>query len=349
MTAGVTKIPQNITSVLIIQLAGLGDMVLATPAMHALRQLYPGASISLLANSRSVEIISGCSDIDEVFVLRGIKNLFKTTGFLRGKHYDIVINLARLYSFSGVVKMFVLFWLIHGKYWVGRNTDQKGFFYHLKVPERLNEQKHEVDSKLYIIRALGAEVKEIKFSLNFNSDEEQFVDKFLENKGMNQGQRLLAINFSTFRPSRNWPNQYYAQLANQLHQETKAKVIFLGVAKDKNAFAQLKKQLNFTPLDFIGVFTARQLGVFLKKCDLLISPDSGVVHIANALGVPMVVLFGPGEYGRYRPYSKINTIIINKNAECAPCFKLRCKNKKCMQSIRPEEVLAAAKQLLTKT
>jgi len=339
-------LPQNIASVLVIQLAGLGDMVLATPAIHALKQLYPAASISLLANSRSADIIIGSSEIYEVFILKGMKNIFKTLGFLRGRRYDVVINLARLYSLSGAVKMFLLFWLIRGKYWVGRNTDNKGFFYHLKIPEKLKEEKHEAESKLDIVRTLGAEVKEVKFCLNFNSDDEQFVDKLLDSGGINQNQHLLAINYSTFRPSRNWPHKFYAQLANQLYQETKATIAFLGVARDKNTFTQIKKQLNFAPLDFIGAFTVRQLGVFLKKCALLISPDSGTVHIANALGVPMVVLFGPGEYQRYRPYNKTNTIIINKNVECAPCFKLHCHNKKCMELIRPEEVLVAAKRLL---
>jgi heptosyltransferase-2 len=194
---------------------------------------------------------------------------------------------------------------------------------------------------------MGAEVKEINFNLDFTSEDEQFVDQFLNNKGINHSQRLLAINCSTFRPSRNWPYQFYAQLANQLYQQAKAKIVFLGVDKDKDAFMQIKKQLNFAPLDFIGAFTVRQLGVFLKKCALLISPDSGTMHIANALGTPLVVLFGPGEYERYRPYNKMNTIIINKNVECAPCFKLHCSKKKCMELIRPEEVLAAAKQLLT--
>jgi ADP-heptose:LPS heptosyltransferase len=76
MTADKQKLPQNIASVLVIQLAGLGDMVLATPAMRALKQLYPAASISLLTNSRSADIIAGSPGVDEIFVLRGIKNIF---------------------------------------------------------------------------------------------------------------------------------------------------------------------------------------------------------------------------------------------------------------------------------
>jgi len=103
------KLSQNIASVLVIQLAGLGDMVLATPAIHALKQLYLGATISLLTNERSAEITTGSSDIDEIFILRGIKNLLKICGFLRGGHYDIVINLARIYYLPGSLKMFLLF------------------------------------------------------------------------------------------------------------------------------------------------------------------------------------------------------------------------------------------------
>ena len=307
------ELPENIKSVLVIQLAGLGDMVLATPAIHALKQLYPDASLSLLTNTRSADIVTGLPDIHEIFILKGIVNFSKMSGSLRSRHYDIVINLARIYSLPGALKMFLLFWLIQAKFWVGRNTNGKGFFYHLKIPEKLNDPKHEVESKLDIIRGLGAEIKEIKFTLNFDSEDERIVEELLNSQGLNKKQRLLAINCSTFKPSHNWPHQYYAQLANKLYKETKATIVFLGVNEDKTSFIRIQKQLDFIPVDFIGAFTVRQLVVFVKKCALLISPDSGVVHIANALGIPLVVLFGPGEYERYRPYNKANTIIINKN------------------------------------
>ncbi len=339
------KLPVHINSILVIQLAGLGDMVLATPAINALKDSYPRASISLLTNGRSAELIAGSKQIDDILILNNTGDLLKIAGLLRSRHYDIVINLARLYSFIGAIKMCLLFWLINGKFSLGRNTDGKGFFYTLKVPEALKELKHEVESKIYVISAMGADVKKINFSLNISHNDEQFIDKFLSQKGIKPDERFLVINCSTFRPSRNWPAEYYAELSNQLNLEIKRKIIFIGVSKEKAFFIRIKKLLNFEPLDFIGVFTVKQLVAFLKRSSLLISPDSGVVHIANSLGIPLVELFGPGEFHRYHPYNNVNAIVINKNAECAPCFKTNCRNKKCMELIKPNEVLAAVKQL----
>jgi ADP-heptose:LPS heptosyltransferase len=119
------------------------------------------------------------------------------------------------------------------------------------------------------------------------------------------------------------------------------------VAKDRSLFFKIENLMRQKPLDFVGTFNARELAVFLKRCRLLISPDSGPVHIASALGVPTVVLFGPGEYVRYRPYGNAEkTIVIKKEIECSPCFKNVCRNNKCMKLIAPEEIFEAVKQLL---
>lgn len=340
---------KNVKSFLIIQLAGLGDMVMATPALEALRQLYPRTKICLLTNSRSIEIIRGLPYIDEIFVLEGLRNVFTIIKRLRSYHFDIVINLYRLYSFKGAINMFLLFWAIGGKCWIGRDTDGRGFFYHLKVPEKLSKKKHEVEYKLDIIRALGGQIKDINLSVEYDGHDEDFVNKLLDKEGISDNDILLGVNCSTFRPSRNWMIDNYAKLADNIIERLKVKVVFLGVVSDKIFFIKIKKSMKQEPLDFVGTFNVRQLATFLKRCRLLISPDSGTVHVASALAVPMVVLFGPGEYERYRPYgNEEKTIVIRKAVECAPCFKLRCSNKKCMKLITPEEVFQAAKQLLEK-
>lgn len=336
-------------NILLIQLAGLGDMVMATPAIEALRQLYPQAKICLLTNLRSAGIIRGSSSIDEIFVLEGFRDIFRTLKRLRGCRFDMVINLYRLYSFKGAIKMFLLFRVIGGKYWVGRDTDGKGFFYHLKVPEKLSDRRHEVEYKLDIIRALGGQTKDTGLRVNYDKNDEDFVNAFLKKKGIIEGDILVGINCSTFRPLRNWMVENYAKLADYIMERLKLKVVFSGVAKDKNLFLKIKKLMKQSPLDFVGAFNAGELAPFLKQCRLLISPDSGPVHIAGALGMPIVVLFGPGEYERYRPYgNEEKTIIIRKKLDCAPCAKNTCRNNKCMKLITPEEVFGAVERLLGK-
>lgn len=336
-------------NILLIQLAGLGDMVMATPAIAGLRGLYPQAKICLLTNSRSQDIISDSPYINEIFVLRKISNIFMIIKQLRRYHFDIVINLYRLASFKGAIKMFLLFWAMGGKRWVGRDTDGKGFFYHVKVPEKLSAKRHEIEYKLDIIRALGGEIKDINLRVECDKNNENFVDALLKREGITENDILIGINCSTFRPSHNWIAKNYAKLADYIIERLKCKIAFVGITGDKNLFAKIKKLMKQKPLNFIGAFNVKQLVSFLKRCRLFISPDSGPMHIASALGVPMVILFGPGESERYRPWgNKKKTIIIKKTVKCSPCFKNLCRNKKCMKLITSEEVFWAVEQLLGK-
>lgn len=348
--AVLSRTKDTIKSVLVIQLAGLGDMVMATPAIEALRRLYPKTKICLLTNPRSIEIIRGAPYIDEVFVLRGFKDVFAIIKKLRGYHFDVVINLYRLYSMKGAIKMLLLFQCIAGKYWVGRDTDGRGFFYHLKIPEKLADERHEVEYKLDIVRVLGGEISDIHLRAEYDKNDEDFVSAFLKNKCIAGSDTLVGINCSTFRPSYNWIVESYAQLADYLIGRLGAKVAFLGTKKDRQLFATIRLLMRREPLDLLGQLSVRQLASFLKRCKLVISPDCGTVHIASALKVPLVVLFGPGEYARYKPYgNEERTIIIRKNnINCAPCFKSTCRDNKCMSLITPEEVFQAAEQLLGK-
>jgi ADP-heptose:LPS heptosyltransferase len=264
-------------SILLIQLAGLGDMIMATPAIEAIRNLYPKAKIYLLTNLRSKEIIRGNPYLDGIFIFGGFKNFLSLIRKLRRYHFDIVINLYRLYSFKGAIKMFFLFLLIGGKYWVGRDTDKKGFFYHLKVSENLLDEKHEVDCKLDIIRALGGKANQVSLRVEFDKEDEEFVDNFLKREGIIENDVVVGINCSTFKSSHNWITSSYAKLADSLIDRLKVKVAFIGVAKDKRLIAKIKKLMRHKPLDFIGRFNVRQLVAFLKRCQLLISPDSGLL------------------------------------------------------------------------
>jgi heptosyltransferase-2/heptosyltransferase-3 len=324
---------KKINSILVIQLAGLGDMVLATPALSALRSLYFQAKVVLLTNSRSVDIVRGSKDLDEIFILDNLSDFLKLFRKLRSYHFDLVINLYRLYSFKGAIKMFLLFLSIGGEYWVGRDTAARGFFYHLRVPEKLNDSKHEVEHKLDIIRALGGQIKEMNLKVEFDKEDEDFIKDLLKKEGIEDKDILIGINCATFRPSRNWTAVGYAQLAEQLTKKMSVKVAFCGGSLDRKIFNKIKFKLSVEVLDLVGKLTVRQLITFIKRCNLFISPDSGPMHIAAVLGVPLVSLFGEEEYNEFRPFGDEKLIKIIRTP---------------MKLINPEQVITTVKQLLFK-
>lgn len=338
---------QKVNSLLIIQLAGLGDMVMATPAIEALRKLYPEARLCLLTNPRSLDSIRGSPYIDEIIVIKGFTNIFAALRKLRKSRFEMVINLYRLYSLQGAIKMFLLFLAIGGKKWVGRDTAGRGFFYHLKIPEKLSDKRHEVEYKLDIVRTLGAKIEAIDLKAAYDAADEDFVNRLLDKEGLALTDLIVGINCSTFKLLNNWTIEGYAKLADLLIERLKVKVAFVGVESEKTLFARIKEDMRYQPLDLVGRLNVRQLTCFLRRCRVFISPDSGPVHIAAAFKIPIVVLFGPGECERYRPYgNEEKTIVIKKEVPCGPCYKEKCSDRKCMDLITPDEVFQAARQLL---
>jgi len=294
---------ENPHTILVVQLAGLGDMVLALPALASLRELYPQAQILLLTNSRAGDIVRDSQDLNGVFVIDSVLGFLRLIARLRAYQFDLVINLYRIYSAGGALKMFLLFSAVGGKYWVGRDADGRGFFYHLKVKEALSDSMHEVEHKLDIIRALGGQIKETKFKIKCDRDDELFIQSFMEKEGVGPKDIVIGINCSTFRPSRNWVSAGYHELAERLVKELPVKVAVCGSNLNRRIFNEINADLSVRVIDVVGKLSVRQFIAFIKRCNLFISPDSGPAHLAAALGVPLVSLFGEGEYSKFRPYA----------------------------------------------
>jgi heptosyltransferase-2 len=320
-------------NILVVQLAGLGDMILATPALLALRESFPKARIFLLTNSRGADIVKDSGDIDEIFVSNNIREFMRISARLRGLHFDTVINLYRLYSLKGALKMFLLFTTIGGRRWVGRDTDGRGFFYHLKVKDSLKDREHEVVHKLDIIRALGGKAVEVKFKVSCRREDEVFIDKLLIGLGINENESVAGINCTTFQPKRNWTQENYRLLAGRLRSELPAKVVFCGSRFNYETTDLSAKAPTEGIIDLVGKLKIGQLIALIKRCNIFISPDSGPGHLAAALNVPLVSLFGLGEYDKFRPYGDARMVRIISTP---------------MESITVQEVLAAVGELWKK-
>ncbi len=299
-------------SILLIQWAGLGDMVLATPAILAIRKVYPNSRICFLTNSRSAEILKCLKEVDEVFTADGLSDIFNASIKLRARHFDLAVNLYRLYSFVGSLKMFLLFFVIGARVWVGRDTNKRGFFYHIRVPEVLPDNQHEAEHKLNVARALGSVENELKFKLECSKSDLEFVDDLLQNVGVQKGDFVIGINCATFDPKRNLSASFYGELAQKICSETGFKVVFTARDIDRCFFDLIMSNLKANVIDLVGKLTVGQLVAFIKRCNLFISPNSGPMHMAAAVSVPLVALFGDLEFNELRPYGNPRLIKVIK-------------------------------------
>ncbi|MBN3038760.1 MAG: glycosyltransferase family 9 protein [Candidatus Omnitrophica bacterium] len=336
---------------LIIQLAGIGDLVMASPTLRALRAKYPNAKIAFLSLARTKDMIRHCPYIDRVFtfeeklspgtIWRNLQAILK----IRREHFDVAANLHNLYSSSGTAKMCFLLFLIKAKKTVGRNTNAKGAFYDVKVDDSMPLSKHQVECIMDVARALHCRADNYKLEVWAPKEEDIHVFDFIEKESGAKGRFTIGINLGGIRPSRRWPVENFAKVADVLSEKYNAQIVITGSKSEIKLAQDMQRMMRATPIISSGVFSLTQLVAFIRRCDLFISNDSGPMHIANALEKPLVAIIGPG-YPQVRPYNKQNCIVLKKEVACSPCYKFDCKSLECLKSIKVNDVLEAVTKLL---
>ena len=174
-----------------------------------------------------------------------------------------------------------------------------------------------------------------------------YIDEFLNSQGLSDNQKLIGMNI-TASPrweSKNWPLSHIARLCEELSHKD-IRMVITGMEKDlKNADKLMNMVHNVKLINACGKTTVNQLACLIKRCDVYISGDSAPLHIAASQNTPFVALFGPTNYKRHLPPSK-DYIVIQKYLSCSPCYKSKCRTKKCMELIMPEDVVEAINKLL---
>lgn len=336
-------------NILFIELAGIGDAVLSVPAIRNLRRCFPAASIVVLAYPETAQLLKKCPYLDRLFVLRhgrtGLLENMTTLIKLKKMNFDKAINLYRLYSTAGAIKMRLLLNFIKPKIKIGRNTDGKGPFFDIKINDSSASQRHDAQVKLDLIEALGCRIEDKHLEVWFDDSDTQFIRDFLEKNSVSDSDILIGINPGSRRPSRRWRQERYAATADELVKKYKAKIIMTGSQAEHGLIEKIIRKMSHRPIDTCGRLSLTQTAALINKCRLYISNDTAPMHIANALKVPLVAIMGPGTM-RTAPYQKENCIILKKESSCAPCYKFSCWEQKCLDAISVDEVIEACGRLL---
>jgi len=343
---------EDIKRILIINLGGIGDTLLSTPALRALRKRYPDVQISLLIIPRVFKLAKDLSFIDEVFIFYTdyrigyfFKNL-NTLLFLRKKHFDLAINMRTLVTKSGALKIRLLLDIINPKIKAGRDTQGRGSFFDIKIPETVKADKYEMDYDIEIVEALGARV--LDKAIDFEIKESNFkkINQILETEGIAESDVLIGI-YPGGKKSHRWQIENFSKVIDEIELKIPSKFIITG-SNDESSLAKKLVQINNTNvINLVGKLSLKELGAVIKVCELYIANDSGPMHIAAILGTPLIAIFGPGEIDRFDPRHISNrAVVFYRKVECAPCFRTNCKSLRCLKSIYPEEVVEAALKLL---
>ncbi len=346
-TLGVYRDALSNFKILIIKFSSLGDIILSTAAIRAIREKFPSNyKITFLVGIDSKEAILNSPYIDEVLVCdfknkdKGLKGLLGLGRILREKNFDLVIDL------QNNRKSHILSFLTFALSRYGYDNGKFGFLLNQRIkcgPEALDPVSHQ----FRILKMLGIDLKNGRLELWPRREDESYIDEFLNSQWLSVNQKLIGINISASQRwvSKNWPLRYLAKLCEELgHRDMR--VVLTGAEKDLPQAQSLINEVKNTKLiNACGKTTVNQLACLIKRCAVYICNDSAPLHIAAAMDTPFIAFFGPTDPRRHLPPAK-NHIVIRKDISCSPCYNPKCKTKECMELIKPEEVLEAVDKLL---
>lgn len=336
--------------ILIVKPSSLGDIVHSLPVLRELRKLFPDAHIGWLVKEVWKDILTENPLLDEIIVLnKGPAGFFAAIRDVRNSRFDTIIDLQGLFR-SGAISLFSG---AYAKLGFENARESAHLFYNkkIKLPDK---PLHAVNRYLLAIDAIaGDEIRKQyqgnapDFPLYINTDDAEWAIEFLKKNGLGEISPLIAINPSARWLKKRWPVQLFAELINRLIKELKAGIILLGSRDDIPLAGEISSLVHGKLTVAAGTTSIKTLTALLDRVDVLITNDSGPMHIAAALGKPVTALFGPTDPGLTGPYGKNHTV-IKKDMECSPCFRKPCKYKRpiCMESITVEEVMETVKTKL---
>ncbi|GJL56318.1 MAG: lipopolysaccharide heptosyltransferase I [Nitrospirales bacterium] len=344
--------------ILLLKPSSLGDIVHALPTLASLRRRYPLARITWLIKEEWAELLEGNPDVDEIipvnFRLRYWPSLVRR---VRQGKYDMVIDL------QGLFRTGLLAGLSGASERVGfaAGREASPWFYtqRVKLPLPMDRawrllDMHAVDRNLAIARYLGAETDTPTFRLPDIEDDRRSIRQQLDEAGVKMDDRLIALAPLSREDIKNWPLDRYVDLTHKLVQWPNCKVVVLGSSAQHWIMEKFSRVTKEQCIDMVGTLRLRQIGSLMREVDVLIANDSAPVHLAVAVGVPVVGLYGPTHAGATGPYriSVHRSLHTQTALACRPCGQTTChhaKEKECLTMISVAEVMSAVESILAET
>ncbi|MBI1281909.1 MAG: WecB/TagA/CpsF family glycosyltransferase [Anaerolineaceae bacterium] len=350
----------NIRNILVVELADIGDLIVSTPALAALREARPDAHITLLTTSHSAPVIAGTNLVDEIITFdkkqfNGSRAFFQPANLrrvfeLRKGHYDAVVFFHHFTLKLGTLKFALIALASGAKQRIGIDNGN-GWFLNHRLPDGGFGAKHQAQYWLDLVSLLGA-----------SSEPHQAVVATQTFSGLPElSNQYPALSTIVIHPgsggyslARRWDAAKFATLADTLHQKYNAQIILVGGENDEGD--AVKAAMKTAPVDLMGKTTLAELAGIIQAADLYIGADSGIMHLAASVGTAMVAIFGPSNADAWSPWTPTSKSIVVRSApECSPCsyvghsigLREGCPARTCMRMVTVDHVLAAVEQILT--
>jgi ADP-heptose:LPS heptosyltransferase len=343
-------IPNNIKKILVIRTGSLGDVLLLTPLLHALRESFPSAHITAVIPPAAQECLMDNPHINKIITTdlvwrRGTFNPLKIMWFglqLRKEWFDLGLDP------RGDIRNMLILYLSKTRYRVSFGNVSGGTFLLNKAVTY--QKKHEKDSGLDLLRAIGVEVKNRNVVFKTDEADSYYIQKFLAKKEIGKGEFIVGFHPSSPWRFKDWPAEKFAQLGDYLISKYGARIIVLGKTKiDYDVAQHIYCLMQSKPILAVNDFNLRQIVALIDLMNVFVCNSSALSHFAASTSTPTIVLFGSDEITLWLHKQQIG---IQKDVTCSPCRHRSCLRAgspdQCMNLISVEEVIEVIEEMLRK-
>lgn len=333
----------------------VGDAIIALPALRALRDGFPAANISILARPYVAEIYQGQAIADSLIpydakgIHAGFRGRERVASELRAEGFDAALLLQNAFDAAWLA------WRAGIPQRIGYARDGRRFLLTkaVKTPKAGEIPAHEQFYYLELLRRAGWLQKytgEMCIRLRVAPQTAEEAECSLLKAGARSTKLRLALGAgASYGSAKCWPPARFAEVTDRLAWQYDADVILFGAAAEAEVSAAISSEMRRAPVNLTGKTAIADLPALLSRCHLFIGNDSGAMHVAAAVGLPVVAIFGPTDPNDTAPVTPRCTIVQNK-PHCSPCFLRRCPiDHRCMTRITPEAVVSAAESWLAST
>ena len=340
----------------LIRLSSVGDVLHCTPVARAIKKAAPACHLTWVVGKVSAGVLANNPYIDEIYVWSREywESLLYKGQFMaayaywhqlrrdfRSRGIDIALDVHGLFI-SGLVTLATGARRRIGL--AGAREFNSLFTTETATPVPA-EKTHKIDRYLSILKPLGIPDDGHAMTLSVPPAAKRQAHEFLRKQHFVPGNCLIAINPRTTWPAKNWPLENFAEVAASLAQD--GQILLCGSPGDREAGETILRQAKIPVINTIGRTTLPELAALLSHCHVLFTGDTGPLHMATAMSIPTVSLFGPTDPAVYGPLTP-GHIVLRKPPECGPCNKQICRTKtmECINRITPEEAVTAVREQL---
>jgi len=316
----------RIRRILLITLSNIGDVILTLPVLRVLEREFSDADITVLVGPSAEEIFEAEPAVSEVIRYNKHISLIKKLHLcleLRKKGFDLVVDLRD--SFFPLLI---------------------GAPFSSSLLKRPNPKLHRKDKHLEKLATAGVLTENAPFSISFTRDDKLHVNALLSELGILPNDNMVAIAAGSKSHTKRWLSSGFIRLCDMLNKEMGLKVLLVGDESDKPINSEIIDVGLGAVFDISGRTNIRELAYLFSLCRLLITNDSAPVHLASAVSLPTLAIFGPTDPRKYGPLAP-NSAVLKKDMRCSPCEKALCRfDLECMKEISANDVFKKAKDVL---